>query len=53
MLVGILKMIFGTSKGGIERWKLTEVEEQIFIGDCRGVCIHEQNCENEAARNIL
>ena len=46
-------MIFGTSKGGIERWKLTEVEEQIFVGDCRGVCMHEQNCGNEAARNIL
>ena len=27
-------------KGGIGRWKLTKVEERIFGGDCRGVCMH-------------
>ena len=34
-------------------WKLTEVEEQIFGGDCRGVCIHKCGCENEGAPTIL
>ena len=42
-----------TSKGGIGRWKLTELEEQIFVGDCRGGCIHKEDCENEGAPNIL
>ena len=31
MLVGILRMIFWTSKGGIGRWKLTEVEERFMV----------------------
>ena len=35
VLVGTVKMILLKSKGGIERWKLTEVKERIFGGDCR------------------
>ena len=33
---GFVRMILWTSKGGIRRWKLTEVEERIFGGDYRG-----------------
>ena len=31
MLVGILSMIFWTSKGGVGKWKFTEVEEQFLV----------------------
>ena len=47
MLMGIVKMILGTSKGGIGRWKLTEVEESVFAGDCSVGCMHKQGCDNE------
>ena len=49
MLVRIVKMILWTSKGKIRRWKLTQVEKQTFGGDCRGGCMHNQDCENEGA----
>ena len=32
---------------------MTEVEEEIFAGDCRGGCMHNQGCENEKAAIIL
>ena len=41
MLMGIVKIILGTSKGGIGRWKLTEVEESVFAGDCSVGCMHK------------
>ena len=31
---GIVRTILWTSKGGIGRWKLTEVEERFFGGNC-------------------
>ena len=41
MLLGIVKMILGTSEGGIGRWKLTEVEEQFFGEDCNVACMNK------------
>ena len=41
-----------TSKGGIGRWKLTEVKERIFGGECRGACLHKIGW-NEGAPTIL
>ena len=35
VLVGIVRMILKSS-GGIGRLELTELEERIFGGDCRG-----------------
>ena len=32
---------FVNKHGGIERWKLAEVEENIFDGDCGGGCMHK------------
>ena len=40
-------------KSRIGRWKLAEVEDQIFGWDCRGGCMHKQDCENEGALTIL
>ena len=37
---GFGRMILWTSKGGIGRWKLTEVEERVFGGDCRDGFMH-------------
>ena len=53
VLVGIARMVLWISKGGIGRWKLTEVEEHIFVWDCGGGCMHKQDCENEGTPNIL
>ena len=53
VLVGIVRMVFWISKGRIWRWKLTEVEEKIFVWDYRGDCMHKQDFENEGAPNIL
>ena len=53
VLVEIVKMVFWISKEGIWRWKLTDVEEKIFVWDCRGDCMHKQDFENEGAPNIL
>ena len=36
MLVWIARIILGTNKGDVGRGKLTEIEERIFGGDCRG-----------------
>ena len=53
VLVGIVRMIFWTSKGEIGKWKLTE-EEELFLGkDCTVGCIHKMGCENEGAPTIL
>ena len=41
VLEGTVRMILLKSKGGIERWKLTEVKEQIFGGDCRSGCMQK------------
>ena len=41
VLVGTVRMILPKSKGRIGRWKLPEVEEQIFGGDCRGARMHK------------
>ena len=53
MLVGIVRMILLKSKARIGRWKLAEVEDQIFGWDCRGGCMYKQGCENEGAITIL
>ena len=39
-------MILWASKRGMGKWKLTEVEKQIFDEDCRGDCMHKWGCEN-------
>ena len=41
VLVGIVKMILQTSKGGIGRWKLPQVEKPNFGGDCRDGSMHK------------
>ena len=41
MLVWILRTILLKSKGGKVSSKLTEVEEIIFGGDCRGGCMQK------------
>ena len=41
ILLGIVKMILGTSEGGIGRWKLTEVEEQFFGKDYNVACMNK------------
>ena len=41
------------NKSRIGSWKLTEGEERIFGGDCRGGCMHKKNCENDGAPTIL
>ena len=49
VLVGIVRMIFWTSKGEIGKWKLTE-EEELFLGKaCSVGSIHKMDCENEVA----
>ena len=40
-----------TSKAEIGRRKLTEIKEQIFDEDCRGM--RKKSCENEVATVIL
>ena len=53
MLVGIVRMSFWTSKGELEKWKLTE-EEELFLGkDCSVDFIHKIDCENEGTTNTL
>ena len=42
-----------TSKGGIGRWKLTEVEELVSAGDCSIGCMHKLDCDNEETPTIL
>ena len=32
---------FWTNKGGIGRWKLSKIDDQIFYGDCRGGFKHK------------
>ena len=53
MLVGIVRIILLSSKGGIGRWKLTEVKEWVFLGDCWGGCMHIEDCENNGAPTIF
>ena len=36
-------MILWTIKGGIGRWKLIDVEERVFSGDC-SCCRHKYGC---------
>ena len=52
MLVDIIRMILGTSKGGTVRQKKAEVGGQILGGDCRGGCMHKKGHENETATTI-
>ena len=37
------------NKGGIGRWKFTEIEELVFTGDCSISCMHNWGCDNEKA----
>ena len=46
-------MILWTSKDGIGIWKLTEVEELVFAGDCIIGCMHKRGYENEGAATIF
>ena len=41
MSVWILMMILLKSKGGKVKWKLFEVEERFFGGDCSGGCMRK------------
>ena len=52
MLVDIIRMILGTSKGGTVRQKKAEVGGRILGGDCRGGCMHKKGHENETATTI-
>ena len=47
----IVRMILWTSKGGIERRTLTEVEERFFGGNCSLDGMYNQVFENEGALN--
>ena len=42
-----------TIKAGIGTWKLTEVDQEIFVRDFRSGCMHKQDCESEGVPNIL
>ena len=53
MLVGIVKVILRTSKGGIGMRKLTEVEELVFALDCIIGSMRKRGCENEGAAAIF
>ena len=41
VLMPIVRVILWTSKGGIGRWKLDKVGEQIFGGNCRADSMHK------------
>ena len=51
--MGIVRMILGTSKGGIGRWKIAEVGQLIFGKYCRDGCIYKCGCENERTPTTL
>ena len=46
-------MILWARKSAIGKWKLNEVEEEIFGRDFRDGCMHKWGYKNEGAPTIL